>query len=506
MDISVPKIKTEDFVVLVSDDEESIRSMLGEAIAGWGFQVQTVPNAEAALEYFAAGHVPHILLTDIRMGGMTGIELAAEVKKISREIEVIIMTSHGSFETAVQAMRLGVHDYLSKPFENIDDVRVLLEHVCERIYLRFYSEFLLTELKRKNEEILALATTATELNKTLDLGKVIELGCQGLSRAFGNAPTLFFQYIPAQKSLMATARSPATLWQGTQPAYLLPEQALDSPQILNESLKKIASDEGFRKLLRQAWESESALGAFQGDRVHASALLTREVPRGVFVTLPAEWDENESSALLDRYVQTIATAFENALLHSRVVEISVRDGLTGLYNVRYFRDRFSQEVNSSKRTEHPVSLMFFDVDHFKKYNDAHGHPAGDAVLKQMASLLKSSFRNSDLVCRYGGEEFVVLMPNTAFADALQKAEQFRKIVEDAPFPLEETQPLGKITVSIGVSEYPTHGADVETVVKASDDALYEGKKKSRNVVVAGVAPAGYLPPFKPVVAKRSSKS
>lgn len=497
------KIRPEDFIILVADDEESIRSMLGEAITGWGFQVTTVPNAEAALEYFAAGHVPHLLLTDIRMGGMTGIELAGEVKKISSEIEVIIMTSHGSFETAVQAMRLGVHDYLSKPFENIDDVRRLLIHVCERIYLRFYSEYLVKELQRKNGEIETLAKMSTELARTLDLAKVIQVGCQGLSEAFGNSPTLFFQYVPSQKSLVASSRSPAQFLGGMQTAYLIPAEHLASPPQLNEYFKRIASDEGFRKVLRQAWESDPKLGAFHGERVHCAALLTRDVPRGVFVSFSAEWDDNESPPLLARYMQTVSTAFENSLLHTRVVEISIRDGLTGLYNVRFFRERFAQEISSAQRLSHPISLMFFDVDHFKKYNDTHGHPGGDEVLRIMSALLKKSFRGSDIICRYGGEEFVVLMPHTAFADALTKAESFRKLVEDHPFPNEQTQPLGKVTISIGVSEYPTLGADVETVVKAADDALYEGKKKSRNVVVPGIAAKGYIPPYKPIVVKRA---
>src|SRR5688500_1089411 len=106
-------INPEEYLILVCDDEESIRSMLAEVLADWKFQFATAPNGEAAIEYLKAGNIPHIILTDIRMGGITGIELAAEAKKISSEIEIVIMTSHGSFETAVQAMRIGVFDYLS---------------------------------------------------------------------------------------------------------------------------------------------------------------------------------------------------------------------------------------------------------------------------------------------------------------------------------------------------------------------------------------------------------
>jgi len=113
----------------------------------------------------------------------------------------------------------------------------------------------------------------------------------------------------------------------------------------------------------------------------------------------------------------------------------------------------------------------------------------------VADLMRKNFRTTDILARYGGEEFVVLMPDTSFVDGLEKAERFRQILEEYPFPNEQTQPLGKVTVSIGVSEYPSLGFNVETVVKAADDALYEAKKKSRNVVVPGKAAEGYVPEY-----------
>jgi diguanylate cyclase (GGDEF)-like protein len=495
------QIRPEDFSILICDDEESIRSMLGEAVGNWGFQVATAPNGESALAYLKAGNLPHIILTDIRMGGITGIELAAHAKQISKEIEVVIMTSHGTFETAVQAMRIGVFDYISKPFDNIDDVRTTLIHVAERIYLKFYSEFLLSEVQKKNIEIQNLAEMTAELSKNLDIQKNLEIGCQGLSKAFFNCPVGYWQFVPGQNSFILAAKSHAELFGGASVKFLIPQEALSSVDGISRFMDSLEINKEFTDLLEQSWQltpahmqNQLSLGPQKTWKV--KSLVTRDIPRGVFVLPDFQTPEFQPAGLVDRYIQTIATAFENSFLHAKVVQTSIRDSLTGLYNVRFFKERFKESIQSATRLSHPVSMLFFDVDHFKKYNDNHGHPAGDVVLKTVADLMRKNFRNTDVLARYGGEEFVVLMPSTAFVDALEKAENFRVVLEAHPFPGEHTQPLGKVTASIGVSEFPSHGATMESVIKAADDALYEGKKKSRNVVVAGIPAPGYVPAFK----------
>lgn|GEM_PF-889832 len=491
------QINPADYLILVCDDEEAIRGLLGEAIAGWGFQVATAPSGEAGLAYINAGNIPHIVVTDIRMPGMSGMDLSAQIKKLSTEIEVIIMTSHGTFETAVQAMRLGVYDYLSKPFDSLEDVRAVLEHVCERIYLRYYTEFLMQELQRKNLEVGNLAQMAAELSQTLEIAKTIEVGCRGLSTGFGNCPVIFFQFNPMQKTVLATARWPEEVFGRTQPQLGVPLEAANDLPKISEWLEHLEADQAFRSLVEQAEKlsPEGARGTNDELPWKVIPLITRGLPRGAFVMKPNIWSEQESLLLLDRYRQTIATNFETAVLHARVIETAIRDGLTGLFNVRHFKERFLTEIQRAQRLKHPLALLFFDVDHFKKYNDTHGHPAGDEVLRRVADLMRKNFRTTDILARYGGEEFVVLMPDTSFVDGLEKAERFRQILEEYPFPNEQTQPLGKVTVSIGVSEYPSLGFNVETVVKAADDALYEAKKKSRNVVVPGKAAEGYVPEY-----------
>ncbi|OGQ91121.1 MAG: hypothetical protein A2289_00950 [Deltaproteobacteria bacterium RIFOXYA12_FULL_58_15] len=179
--------------------------------------------------------------------------------------------------------------------------------------------------------------------------------------------------------------------------------------------------------------------------------------------------------------------------NKKLAELAVRDGLTGLYNHRYFQDRAAQEISRAKRYNGRVGLVFIDIDHFKDYNDTHGHPKGDDVLREIAELitartrlqdLKARVRDTDLVARYGGEEFVILMPETDTSGAVIVGERLRAAVGSHPFKDCETQPGGALTVSVGVASYPEDASSREELITRADQALYEAKRQGRNRVCA----------------------
>lgn len=169
-------------------------------------------------------------------------------------------------------------------------------------------------------------------------------------------------------------------------------------------------------------------------------------------------------------------------LNRRLMELAIRDGLTELYNYRYFRELLQIEITRALRHGHPFSLIFMDVDHFKLYNDTHGHIDGDKVLCRMADLLRRRFRKTDMIARYGGEEFIVLMPETSTDLALRLAEQARSLIETEVFEGEKTQPSGKLTVSAGVASFPNDAVDDESLLRRADAALYRAKADGRNCV------------------------
>lgn len=187
---------------------------------------------------------------------------------------------------------------------------------------------------------------------------------------------------------------------------------------------------------------------------------------------------NHMVATLRRGRQELASA--NEALRSKNAELerlSVTDGLTGLSNHRALMQRLSDETARSTRTSRPFSLVMCDVDHFKDYNDAFGHPAGDEVLRMLAAILRDATRAVDCAARYGGEEFAVILNETDLPGAMEVAERIRKRVESTEFPER------RITVSIGVAEFPRDAADANALVAVADEALYVAKNAGRNQVV-----------------------
>jgi len=174
---------------------------------------------------------------------------------------------------------------------------------------------------------------------------------------------------------------------------------------------------------------------------------------------------------------------ELAEANARLAQLAVTDGLTGLYNHRHFHERLSLEAERSLRNGLPLSLLMIDVDHFKHYNDEHGHPAGDEVLRQVARIMTDGRRANDFCARYGGEEFAIVLVDTPKLVAAKLAERLRERVAAHPFEHAEKQPGGCLSISIGVATFPDDASDAEGLVRASDAALYAAKHGGRNCVV-----------------------
>ena len=179
-----------------------------------------------------------------------------------------------------------------------------------------------------------------------------------------------------------------------------------------------------------------------------------------------------------------ALVINNLLLFNQVKALSIKDSLTGLYNRRFFDEQLTIDIERSIRTGLPISLVMIDIDYFKNYNDKNGHIAGDTLLSTIAKLFKQNCRSSDFVCRYGGEEFAIILPDTCLKHAVEVAEKIRKKVFNTAFPYDERQPLGKVTISIGVSSFPDNVNNKEELKVCSDKALYQSKERGRNCVSA----------------------
>ncbi len=192
-------------------------------------------------------------------------------------------------------------------------------------------------------------------------------------------------------------------------------------------------------------------------------------------------------------------AIEYALLYERARQMAITDRLTGLYNFGYFLERLKEERLRAERYHRLLSLVILDIDHFKKYNDSNGHPAGNEVLKKIATILKQEAREVDIVARYGGEEMVVVLPETSRKRATELAERIRQRINETMFDRMQSQPLGKMTVSAGVATFPVDASNEEDLVKKADSSLYLAKSQGRNRIVA------FEPPIKVTIAYRPQR-
>lgn len=192
--------------------------------------------------------------------------------------------------------------------------------------------------------------------------------------------------------------------------------------------------------------------------------------------------DERKAQIVNTIADHIALALANLRLRETLRQQSIRDALTGLYNRRYMEETMDRELKRALRDNHSLGIIMFDIDHFKEFNDLHGHDAGDTLLRELGAFLNKSLRGGDIICRYGGEEFLVVLPGITPKNALLRAEELREGVKDL-----HVRHLGKLlprcTLSLGVAVSPQHGTTVDTLLKAADDALYLAKNEGRDRVV-----------------------
>jgi diguanylate cyclase (GGDEF)-like protein len=212
----------------------------------------------------------------------------------------------------------------------------------------------------------------------------------------------------------------------------------------------------------------------------------------IAISGPGRRPPNDKQML--RMVADLASIALSTAALLRKAELNANsDALTGLFNKGYLLGQLDVEADKARRAGEPLSVFFFDFDHFKNYNDRNGHQAGDEALRRCGQLLSGSLRDDDIPARYGGEEFVVVLPATTKLGAYEAGEKIRSMIEEHEFPHGDSQPEGRVTISGGVATLPDDGSTVQDLLEVADRALYRAKREGRNRVLMG-EPATELHP------------
>jgi diguanylate cyclase (GGDEF)-like protein len=194
------------------------------------------------------------------------------------------------------------------------------------------------------------------------------------------------------------------------------------------------------------------------------------------------WQSETKQRLARTFGDAVALALSNLRLRETLRIQSIRDPLTGLFNRRYLDETFEREIRRAARAEILIGVVIFDIDHFKTFNDTFGHEAGDLVLREVGPLIKERLRGDDIACRYGGEEFVLVLPGITLEATRLRAEALREAVKRLRLSLRD-QPLSQVSLSLGVAMYPASGQTAESLIRIADEALYRAKREGRDRVV-----------------------
>jgi diguanylate cyclase (GGDEF)-like protein len=181
----------------------------------------------------------------------------------------------------------------------------------------------------------------------------------------------------------------------------------------------------------------------------------------------------------------VALSLASLRLRETLRDQSIRDPLTGLFNRRFMQESLDRELQRAKRKKRPLAVVFIDLDHFKRFNDTFGHAAGDLILRTMGELFLRHFRGDDVVCRYGGEEFAIILPESSAKDAAKRANLLR--IEASKISMRQLgQVLDRVTLSIGVAAFPEHGSTTEQILRMADQCLYQSKAEGRDRVTVAL--------------------
>lgn len=260
--------------------------------------------------------------------------------------------------------------------------------------------------------------------------------------------------------------------------------AAESKVALDETDFSTARGEKTTKVLDRVRALEDP--GVRGVRVDAAApILEGQELLGVLSIAGARTRKGHEKKLLGLVAELASVAFTHATRLKAAEEAESLDGLTGVHNKLYLQDRLRRELEKAARDGRELSVLFLDVDHFEDYNRTSGHLAGDEVLRKLARLLQGAVRDTDVVARVGGEEFVIVYVGAGKALAMRLAESLRQVVAAFPFPHCGHQPMGAITISGGVATFPADSKQAEALLRCADQALYEAKAAGRNRVFPG---------------------
>jgi len=453
--------------VLVVDDIPANVKLLEARLSAEYFDVTTAYSGAEALALCERAECDIVLL-DVMMPDMDGFEVCRRLKSnpVTHHIPVVMVTALDQPSDRVKGLEAGADDFLTKPVTDV----ALVSRVRS-----------LARLKMVTDELRMRALTSREIGiQSPERDAVTETGRNGRILIVDDRKNSY-------ERIVATLATEHTVDVEADPAEALFHAAEGNYDLLIVSLG-LKDFDGLR-LCSQVRSLERTrnvpiLAVAEADN---NARLVRGLEIGVNDYLIRPIDKNEMLARVrtqikkKRYTERLRDNVQAS------IEMAITDALTGLFNRRYMETHLATLVEQAASRGKPLAVLILDIDYFKSVNDSHGHDAGDDVLREFSTRIRKSIRNIDLACRYGGEEFVIVMPETDMAVATMVAERIRRRIAAEPFAIQQGARKLEVTISIGLSAIGTPGDNAAAILKRADTALYRAKRDGRNRVVPDAA-------------------
>ena len=453
--------------VLVVDDVPANVKLLEARLSAEYFDVATAYSGAEALALCERAECDIVLL-DVMMPDMDGFEVCRKLKSnpVTHHIPVVMVTALDQPSDRVRGLEAGADDFLTKPVTDV----ALVSRVRS-----------LARLKMVTDELRMRALTSKEIGiQSPEREAVTETGRNGRILIVDDRKNSY-------ERIVATLSAEHTVDVESDPSEALFHAAEGSYDLVIVSLG-LQNFDGLR-LCSQVRSLERTrnvpiLAVAEADN---NARLVRGLEIGVNDYLIRPIDKNEMLARVrtqikkKRYTERLRDNVQMS------IEMAITDALTGLFNRRYMESHLSTLVEQAASRGKPIAVLVVDIDFFKSINDGHGHDAGDDVLREFALRIRKSIRNIDLACRYGGEEFVIVMPETDMAVAAMVAERLRRRIASEPFVIQQGSGSLEVTISIGIGALGSPGDNAAAILKRADLALYRAKRDGRNRVAADAA-------------------
>ena len=474
-------------LLLAVDDEPDILTLNRMILEQAGFEVVTAGDGVDAIQK-AVDFAPDLILLDVMMPRMNGYQVCRLLKNDPRtsSIPIIICTVKSLESEKLYAYTSGADDYLVKPFDKdhlVDLVKKVLGGKKPRE----------TTLKGTGMDRLKTSTDSilSDVNRLLDR-RLMELTIlQDLQRAISGTLDLDGILKEVGRSLLNLGYATVRILLLEEAGRLEERPLADGPPIAVD-LKAFPAVEqilyGKEVVLLSPPDMEKTVPPGILRVMMASSLImvplqAKGNPIGLMIvdSLPDQPLDRNQREFLRTLASQASLAIENANLYEKTLQLSVTDGLTGIYNHRYFRQRLDTEIARAKRYGNTLGLLILDIDHFKAFNDRYGHLMGDAILREVAVILEENTRDVDVVARYGGEEFGVILSEIDIEEAVLYAERIRDSVEKLSLESATGSRIG-VTVSLGVAVCTGGDINEEEFIHRADKALYQAKNLGRNRV------------------------